>query len=85
MDLFLLEAADRIGADDVLTKVDALMIWRAFRPILQRDLKRSGVGPQGYDLLILFKCLLIGQRHGLNDPKLERALKVEGIDVLSVW
>ena len=26
----LLEAADRIGADDALTEVDALMIWRAF-------------------------------------------------------
>ena len=37
---------------------------------------RSGVGPQGYDPLVLFKCLLIGQWHGLSDPKLERALKV---------
>jgi IS5 family transposase len=32
--------------------------------------------PQGYDPLILFKCLLIGQWHGLSDPELERALKV---------
>ena len=39
-------------------------------------LKRSGAGPQGYDPLVLFKCLLIGQWHGLSDPKLERALKV---------
>ena len=72
----LLEAADRIGTDDALTKVDALMIWWAFGPILQQGLKRSGVGPQGYDPLVLFKRLLIGQRHGLSDPKLERALKV---------
>ena len=42
----LLEAADRIGADDALTKVEALMNWRAFGPILQRGLKRSGAGPQ---------------------------------------
>lgn len=76
MDLFLRKAADRIGADDALTKVDALMNWRAFGPILQRGLKRSGAGPQGYDPLVLFKCLLIGQWHGLSDPKLERALKV---------
>ena len=76
MDLFLREAADRIGVDDALTKVDALMTWRAFGPILQRGLKRSGAGPQGYDPLVLFKCLLIGQWHGLSDPKLERALKV---------
>ena len=72
MDLFLREAADRIGAEDALTKVDALMTWRAFGSILQRGLKRSGAGPQGYDPLLLFKCLLIGQWHGLSDPKLER-------------
>ena len=30
MDLFLREAVDRIGADDALTEVDALMSWRAF-------------------------------------------------------
>ena len=32
MDLFLREAADRIGANDAVTKVDALMNWRAFGP-----------------------------------------------------
>lgn len=76
MDLFLREAADRIGDDDVLAKIDALMDWGAFSPILKRGLGRSGEGPPGYDPLILFKCLLIGQWHGLSDPKLERALKV---------
>ena len=76
MDLFLREATARIGADDALAKVDALMDWPSFLPILKHGLGRSGVGPQGYDLLVLFKCLLIGQWHGLSDPKLERALKV---------
>ena len=76
MDLFLRDAADRIGEDNVLTKIDALMDWRAFSLILTRGLGRSGDGPPGYDALILFKCLLIGQWHGLSDPKLERALKV---------
>jgi len=76
MDLFLREASGRIDPDDVLSKIDVLMDWRAFSSILKRGLKRSGVGPQGYDPLILFKCLLIGQWHGLSDPKLERALKV---------
>ena len=76
MDLFLREAADRIGDDDVLSKINALIDWRALSPILKRGLKRSGIGPQGYDPLVLFKCLLIGQWHGLSDPKLERALKV---------
>lgn len=76
MDLFFREAADRIGDDDVLAKVDALLDWPAFSPILIRGLGRSGIGPQGYDPLVLFKCLLIGQWHGLSDPKLERALRV---------
>jgi len=76
MDLFLQETARRIGDDDVLAKVDALLDWRSFLPILKRGLGRSGTGPQGYDPLVLFKCLLVGQWHGLSDPKLERALKV---------
>ena len=76
MDLFLREATERIGADEALAKIDALMDWLSFLPILKRGLGRSGVGPQGYDPLVLFKSLLIGQWHGLSDPKLERALKV---------
>jgi IS5 family transposase len=76
MDLFFREAADRIGDQDVLSKIDALLDWRGFSPILKRGLGRSGIGPRGFDPLVLFKCLLIGQWHGLSDPKLERALKV---------
>ena len=78
MDLFLREASDRIGDDDVLAKINTLMDWSAFSPILKRGFLGggSGEGPPGYDPLILFKCLLIGQWHGLSDPKLERALKV---------
>ncbi len=76
MDLFLRAASGRIDPEDVLSKINALMDWPAFSSILKRGLKRSGVGPQGYDPLILFKCLLIGQWHGLSDPKRERALKV---------
>lgn len=76
MDMFLREAADRIGDNDVLSRIDGLIDWRAFSPILKRGLGRSGDGPSGYDPLVLFKCLLIGQWHGLSDPKLERALKV---------
>ena len=72
------EAADRIGEDDVLTKIDARMEWRLFSPILKRCSGRSGSWPQGYDPLVLFKCLLIGQWHGLSAPKLERALKLRG-------
>lgn len=76
MDLFLREATHRIGSDDPLSKIDALLDWGEFSAILRRGLCRSGLGPSGYDPLLLFKCLLVGQWHGLSDPKLERALKV---------
>ena len=76
MSIFMADAAGRLGDDDVLARVDALMDWSTFSPILTRGLGRSGVGPQGYDPLVFFKCLLLGSWHGLSDPKLERALKV---------
>lgn len=76
MDLFLQKATERIGVNYALSKIDALMDWASFSPILERGLGRSGVGPQGYDPQVLFNCLLIGQWHGVSDPKLERALKV---------
>jgi hypothetical protein len=38
MDLFLRKAADRIGADDALTKVDALM---RFAPIFSLSMAKA--------------------------------------------
>ena len=76
MDLFFHEARHRIDDEDTLSKIDALLDWGAFLPVLKRGLKRSNLGPIGYDPLILFKCMLLGQWHGLSDPKLEKALKV---------
>ena len=76
MDIFFHEARHRIDADDVLNKIDVLLDWEAFFPILKGGLKRSKRGPTGYDPITLFKCLLLGQWHGLSDEKLEKALKV---------
>lgn len=76
MDIFSYESARRIGDQNVLVKVDALMDWSAISVLLKGGLKRSGLGPQGYDPVVLFKCLLLGQWHGLSDPKLEQSLRV---------
>lgn len=76
MDLFSHEAARRIGAGNVLRKVDALLDWPAISAIVRRGLKRSGLGPQGYDPIVLFRCLLLGQWHRLSDPQLEESLRV---------
>ncbi|MCP4363837.1 MAG: IS5 family transposase [Planctomycetes bacterium] len=76
MDIFSYESARRIGDQNVLRKVDALMDWPAISVLLKGGVKRSGLGPQGYDEIVLFKCLLLGQWHGLSDPKLEESLRV---------
>ena len=76
MDIFSHESAPRIGDQNVLRKVDALMDWSAISVLLKNGLKRSGLGPLGYKQITLFKCLLIGQWHNLSDPKLEQGLRV---------
>jgi IS5 family transposase len=52
------------------------MGWAAISALLKKGLKRSGLGPQGYNEITMFKCLLIGQWHNLSDPKLEESLRV---------
>ncbi|MBD0864435.1 MAG: hypothetical protein GDA36_01895 [Rhodobacteraceae bacterium] len=44
-----------IGADDVLSKIDALMDWRWCSPTRKRGLGRFGIGPPGYDLRVRFR------------------------------
>jgi hypothetical protein len=48
MDLLLREATERIGSEDALAKIDVLLDWPWFSPLLKRALGRSGVAPQGY-------------------------------------
>ena len=74
MDIFSYESARRIGDQNVLRKVDTLMDWSLVLPLLKSGLNRSGLGPQGYDEIVLFKCLLIGQWHGVLGSKLEEIL-----------
>ena len=68
MDIFSYDSARRIGDQNVLRKVDALMDWSAISVLLKNGLKRSGLGPQGCKEITLFKCLLIGQWHNFSDP-----------------
>ena len=67
MDIFSYESSRRVGEQNVLRKVDALIDWGSISQLLEAGLKRSPLGPQGYDLIVLFKCLLLGQWHGLSD------------------
>ena len=71
-----MRARVEFGDQNVLRTVDALMDWSAISLLLKNGLKRSGLGPQGYKQITLFKCLSIGQWHNLSDPKLEQGLRV---------
>ena len=64
----------RIGADDVLTGIDVPVGSRWCSLIRKRALGRSGIGPQGYDPLVRFKCLLIGQWHPEAGAGIETAV-----------
>ena len=74
MDIFSCDNARQIGDWNVLRKVDALLDWSLIFPLLKSGLNRWGLGPPGYDEIVLFKCLLIGQWHGLYRPKTGRKL-----------
>jgi len=73
MDLSSFEGARRIGPENVLLKVSALVDWGRIGAILERAQLRSGLGAQGYGLLVLFRCLLLGQWHGLSNRSWRKA------------
>jgi transposase, IS5 family len=68
------EILGRLQEDNVLLKINRLINWQAFRPILtglyQREKSNAG-GQNPHDALMMFKALLLGQWHSLSDPKLE--------------
>jgi len=74
-----LELANRVRRDSTLMKVNALINWGVLRPefrgIYKRDLSNGG-GQEPFDCVMMFKAVLLGQWHGLSDPKLEEALIV---------
>ena len=74
MDLFMTLVADRVAADNVLRKVDALMDWGRVGWVLGPV--RSRLGRSGYDVELMVRVLLLGQWHSLSDRALEHALRV---------
>lgn len=63
-----------LGGDNQLLKLERLLDWSLFSPILS-DV-HSADGPTGYDPVQMFKCLLLGAWHSLSDPGLEQSLRV---------
>ena len=66
--------AQHIDKNGVLSKIDVLINWCRIEKILG-DV-HSDLGRTGYDVVQLFKCLLLQSWHSLSDPGLEEALRV---------
>ena len=59
---------------DPLAKINETINWELFRPALEkaRDKSRqSPVGPKGYDVLLLFKILILQSLYNLSDDATE--------------
>jgi IS5 family transposase len=66
---------DRIDKNtDPLAKLDQMIDWEMFRPALQtlRDKPRkSNAGAKGYDVVMMFKALVLQSLYNLSDEQLE--------------
>lgn len=71
---FELDLDRHLGNEGHLQKIDSLLKWYRFKNIL-KDI-HSDLGPTGYDVLQMFKCLLLQNWHSLSDANLEYSLRV---------
>ncbi|WP_244505860.1 hypothetical protein [Nitrosomonas communis] len=59
-----IELAQRLRQDSVLIKIDALIDWAKLRPgfrsLYKRELSNGG-GQEPFDVLMMFKVILLGQ------------------------
>lgn len=71
---FELDLQNHLGEDGHLMKMSKLLEWCCFSNILKGI--HSNFGPEGYDPVQMFKCLLLQSWHSLSDPGLEQSLRV---------
>ena len=71
---FELDLDRHLGSGGHLMKIDQLLKWYRFSKILKGV--HSDLGPDGYDPVQMFKCLLLQSWHSLSDPMLEQSLRV---------
>lgn len=72
---FRLDKIDRNG--DPLKAINELVPWEAFRPdlmTLREKERKSNAGAKGYDLLLLFKALVLQSLYNLSDDALEQQI-----------
>ena len=63
---------ERLG--DKLAKIESIINWEAFRPIIEGmyDNKSEKGGRPNIDEIMMIKLLILQEWHGLSDPELER-------------
>jgi IS5 family transposase len=68
------EQVKRLG--DKLSEIDFLINWEVFRPIVTGlyDNKSEKGGRPNIDEIVMIKCLILQEWHGLSDPELERQI-----------
>ena len=67
-----LEKLDRLG--DSLVRLNNVIQWELFRPILTRALRKEPKGPGGrppYDCILMFKILVLQRIYNLSDDQTE--------------
>jgi IS5 family transposase len=67
-----LQRIDKAG--DPLSKLNQAIDWEMFRPLLEkarRKKKKSNAGAKGFDLVLLFKILILQSLYNLSDEGLE--------------
>jgi IS5 family transposase len=76
---FSIGAQARLGKSNHLLKLNELINWDRIALHL-KGLHKNEVNPQGgpiaYDVLKMFKAILLGQWHNLSDPALEESLRI---------
>lgn len=69
----------RLGEDNFLVKLGRLIDWEKIRRQLKglhKNEEFSDGGPKAYDVVKMFKAILLAQWHNLSDPGLEESLKI---------
>jgi hypothetical protein len=67
-----LQRIDKAG--DPLSKLNSTVDWEILRPVLEqarRKKKKSNAGTKGFDVLLLFKILILQSLYNLSDEGLE--------------
>ncbi len=78
MSLFVLGAQERLG-ENKLIKIGQTINWQRFekyfKGFYKKEIEDKG-GKRPYDVIKMFKAIILGQWYSLSDPELEESLRV---------